>query len=173
MSANSKLYISPPTVWSLKSIPQNPPPSRTKENARLLLLLLLRSPARSLGFTILSEIFPMWPFSTPLGSHIPSSWMVHAGCLLVASIHLSRTRMSGSLESVRWNACVHRLHLSLYSYPKEFGGMESEPMSTPRKKSPPLEKFSQEEDRTHDAASSRTASSTHNQRAIPTPCPCL
>ena len=31
--------------------------------------------------------------------------------------------MSGSFESVRWNACVHRLDLDLYSYPKEFWGI--------------------------------------------------
>ena len=30
--------------------------------------------------------------------------------------------MSGSCESVRWNACVHRLDLSLYSHPEEFWG---------------------------------------------------
>ena len=30
--------------------------------------------------------------------------------------------MSGSFESVRWNACVHRLDLSLNSHPKEFWG---------------------------------------------------
>ena len=31
--------------------------------------------------------------------------------------------MSGSFESVQWNACVHRLDLSLYySHPKEFWG---------------------------------------------------
>ena len=44
-------------------------------------------------------------------------------------------------------------------------------MLTPREKyiSPPLEKFSSEEDRTHDAASSRTVSPTHYQRAIPAP----
>ena len=30
--------------------------------------------------------------------------------------------MSGSFESVRWNACVHRLDLGLYSHPKEFWG---------------------------------------------------
>ena len=45
--------------------------------------------------------------------------------------------------------------------------MESEPMLTPRGKSPLQEKFSPEEDRTHDAASSRTVSPTHYQRAIP------
>ena len=30
--------------------------------------------------------------------------------------------MSGSFESLRWNACVHRLDLGLYSHPKEFWG---------------------------------------------------
>ena len=30
--------------------------------------------------------------------------------------------MSGSFESARWNACVHRLDLGLYSHPKEFLG---------------------------------------------------
>ena len=30
--------------------------------------------------------------------------------------------MSGPFESVRWNACVHRLDLDLYSHPEEFGG---------------------------------------------------
>ena len=30
--------------------------------------------------------------------------------------------MSGSFGSVRWNACVHRLDLGLYSHPKEFWG---------------------------------------------------
>ena len=49
--------------------------------------------------------------------------------------------MSESFESVRWNACVHRLDLGLYSHPKEFGGMESEPMLTPRGKSPLPEKI--------------------------------
>ena len=43
--------------------------------------------------------------------------------------------MSGFFESVPWNACVHRLDLHLYSNPKEFWGMESELMLTPREKS--------------------------------------
>ena len=45
--------------------------------------------------------------------------------------------------------------------------MESEPMLTPRKNPLNRKKFSPEEDRTQDAASSRTASPTHYQRAIP------
>ena len=59
--------------------------------------------------------------------------------------------MSGSFESVRWNACVHRLDLGSYFHRKEFwrgvggggggGGMESEPMLTPREKIPPTGKI--------------------------------
>ena len=48
--------------------------------------------------------------------------MVRAQCVFVAGIHPSRTSMSGSFESVRWNACVQRLDLGLYSHPKEFRG---------------------------------------------------
>ena len=33
----------------------------------------------------------------------------------------TRTWTSGSFESVRWNACVHRLDLGLYSHPSFFG----------------------------------------------------
>ena len=40
--------------------------------------------------------------------------------VFVAGIHPSRTWMAGSMESVRWVACVHRLDLSLNSHPKEF-----------------------------------------------------
>ena len=40
--------------------------------------------------------------------------------------------MSRSFESVQWNTCVHRLYLGLYSHAKDFYGMESEPISTPR-----------------------------------------
>ena len=66
-----------------------------------LLLLLLRSQL-SLGFTILCEIVAyvtiFW--SNHRGSHIPSSLMVQAGFVFVASIHQSGTWMSGSFESV-------------------------------------------------------------------------
>ena len=49
-------------------------------------------PAISLGFTILGEIFACVTVfeSSHRGSHIPSSWMAHAGCVFVASIHPSR-----------------------------------------------------------------------------------
>ena len=79
--------------------------------------------------------------------------------------------MSGSFESVRWNACVHTLHLSLYSHPNEFwaNGVRThvnskEKISFTGKKNSP-----QRRKETLDAASSRTASPTHNQRAIPAP----
>ena len=48
--------------------------------------------------------------------------MVHVRCVFVASIHPSRTWMSGSFQSMWWNACVHRLDLGLYSCPKESWG---------------------------------------------------
>ena len=43
--------------------------------------------------------------------------------------------MSGFLESVQWNACVHRLDLGLYSHPRDFTGEWSQnPVLTPRGK---------------------------------------
>ena len=66
--------------------------------------------------------------------------------------------MSGSFESVRWNECVHRLDLSLFSHLKEFGGMESEAMLTPREKSPLPEAQIRVEPMT---ASRRTVSPAH------------
>ena len=44
--------------------------------------------------------------------------------------------MSGSFESVQWNACVHRLDLVYTLVQKSFRGMESELMLAPREKSP-------------------------------------
>ena len=42
--------------------------------------------------------------------------------VFVAGTHPPRTCISGSFESMRWKACVHRLDLGLYSRPKEFEG---------------------------------------------------
>ena len=79
--------------------------------------------------------------------------------------------MSGSFESVRWNACVHRLDLGLYSHPKEFlrNGVRNHVNS--KLKIPSTGNFSSEKDGSHDAASSRTASPTHYQRTIQPPPP--
>ena len=45
--------------------------------------------------------------------------------------------MPGSFESLRWNACVHRLDPVYTLFWKSFGGMESKPMLFPRGKCPP------------------------------------
>ena len=52
------------------------------------------------------DFFFFFFLSSHWGSHILFSWMMHAGCVFVVGIHASSTRMSGSLESVRRNACV-------------------------------------------------------------------
>ena len=46
-------------------------------------------------------------------SHILTSRMVNAGCVSVAGIHQSWTWMTGSLESVRWNAYSYNPGFSL------------------------------------------------------------
>ena len=72
--------------------------------------------------------------------------------------------MSGSFESVRWNAYVHRLDLGLYSDPKEFWGIGIRTYVHSKGKIPSTGKKNLlKEDGTHDAASSRTASPTHYQ----------
>ena len=105
------------------------------------------------------------------GSHIPSLWMVHAGCVFVAGIHPSRTWMSGSFESVQWNACVHRLDLGLelYSCPRVLGEWSQNPCYLQGKKKLYQKRLFSEEDGTHNIASSRTASPTHDQPAILAP----
>ena len=59
--------------------------------------------------------------------------------------------MSGPLESLRWNACVHRLDLGLHFHPKELGdGVRTHVNSEG--------KIPSEKGGTRDAASRRTAS---------------
>ena len=48
--------------------------------------------------------------------------------------------MSGSFESVQWNACVHRLDLNLYSHPKEFFGERSQNPCQLQEKNPLYQK---------------------------------
>ena len=73
--------------------------------------------------------------------------------------------MSGSFESVRWNACEHK-QPQLYSHSKEFGGNGVRTHVNFKGK---ITSTGSEEDRTHNAASSRTASPTHYQQVIPLP----
>ena len=69
--------------------------------------------------------------------------------------------MSGSFESLWWNACVHRLDFDLYSHPKEFwgNGVKTHVNSKSMGKMPSTGGSKEEEIR--DAASHRTASPTH------------
>ena len=100
-----------------------------------LFVCFLPSPAISLGFTLWVRFLRMWPFFNPTIKVVTSrlrGWM-RAGCVFVAGIHPSRTWMSGSFESVRWNACVHRL--GILSSERVLVGMEFEPMLTPGEKS--------------------------------------
>ena len=85
--------------------------------------------------------------------------MMHAGCVFVTSIHPSRTWMSGSFQSVRWNACVHRLDLCLYSHLKDFlgNGVRTHVNSKGNISST----GDSEEVWTHNAASRRTANLPH------------
>ena len=75
-------------------------------------------PARSLGFTIFGgKIFAYVTIFNPTIEVV--TFCLHGWCMLgvfVAGIHPSRTGMSGSFESMQWNAYVHRLVLHLYSH---------------------------------------------------------
>ena len=104
------------------------------------------------------------------GSHIPSSWMVHARCVFCcwhSPVWDMNVRIFWGCTMDR--KCAQIRPRFILSCEKSLGGMESEAMLTPREKSPLPEKFSPEEDQTHDTASSRTASPTHCQPAIPAP----
>ena len=94
--------------------------------------------------------------------------MVRAGCVFVAGIHPSRAWTPGSFESVRWNACVHRLDLGLYSHPKEFGGRGDGVWThvNSKGKIPSTGKCPQRRIELADAVDSEPK---HYQRAIPAP----
>ena len=64
---------------------------------------------------------------------------------------------------------MHGLDLGLYSHPTEFWGDGVRTHVNSKGKILSTRKFSSEEDRTHGAASSKTAIPTHYQRAIPAP----
>ena len=66
--------------------------------------------AISLGFTSLGEILANVTVFHPTIEVVTFRY-VDGGWVFVAGIHLSRTWMSESIESVRWNVCVHRLDL--------------------------------------------------------------
>ena len=66
----------------------------------------------------------MWPLFNPTIEVVTfrlCGWCM-LGVYFVNCIHPSMTWTSGSFGSVRWNACVHRLDLGLYSHPKQLWG---------------------------------------------------
>ena len=67
--------------------------------------------------------------------------------------------MLGSFESVRWNACVHRLGLGLHSHLKEFSWNGDRTHVNSKGKISSTK--SSEKDRTCEAASCRTVSPKH------------
>ena len=107
----------------------------------------------------------MWPFFNPTIEVVTlclCGWRMLAVFLLPAFTCLGHKCQDLSSLCDGMHACTDKT--SAYTLiRKSFGGMESEPMLTPRGKSPLLEKFSSDEDQTHNAALSRTASPTHYQ----------
>ena len=137
----------------------------------IFLLLLLCSPAVSLGFTILGEIFAYLTVCLIQPLRQSHSVFVDGACWVcfccwhwpVQDMNI-RIFWVCAMECM----CAQTRPRSILSS-KSFWGMESELMVTPREKSPLVEKFSPDEDRTHYTASSRTVSPRHSQRLIPAP----
>ena len=97
-----------------------PPPAGKFFNNNLCKVSSSAFPAISLGFTILVRFCKCDHFVNRTTEVV--TFHLHGWCMLgvfVASIHQSRTWISGSFESLWWNACVHRLDLGLNYHPKE------------------------------------------------------
>ena len=97
-------------------------------------------PAISLKFTIFGEIFAYVTIFSPTIEVV--TFCLRGWCMLgvfLLSFHPSRTWMSGSFQSVRWSACVHRLDMCLYSHLKEFLGNGARNRVNLKKKSALLE----------------------------------
>ena len=92
------------------------------------------------GSLFLGEIFAYAFFFNPTIKVV--TFCLRGWCVLGVFLLPAFTRVEHEHQSMQWNACAHRLDLSLYSHLKEFfGGMEFEPMLTPREKSPLPENF--------------------------------
>ena len=81
--------------------------------------LLLRSPAFSLGFTILGEISAYVNPTIEVVTFRLRGWCMLDVFLLPAFTRLGH-ECQDLLSPCDGNTCVHRLHLGLYSHPKEF-----------------------------------------------------
>ena len=112
----------------------------------------------------------MWPFFNPTIEVV--TFHLHGWCMLGVFLLPAFTHLGHECQDLLspcdgMHVCTDKT--SVYTFiRKSLGGMESQPKLNPRGKSPLPEKFFSEEDRTHDAASSRTAQHTTNW-AIPAP----
>ena len=89
------------------------------------------------------------------------TFLLRGWCMLGVFLLLAFTRLGNECQAIL-SPCdgmhVSTDYTSVYTLiRKSFERMESEPMLTQREKSPLPESFSPEKNRTHDAASSRTA----------------
>ena len=78
------------------------------------------------------------------------TFRLHGWCMLGVFLLPAFTHLGHECQD-RLSPCdgmpdVHRLARGLYSHPKEFWGLESEPMLPPREKFPLPENFSSEKD---------------------------
>ena len=91
----------------------------------ILLLVLLRSPARSLGFTILGEIFAYVTVFFILTIEVVT-FRLREWCMLGVFLLLALTRLGHErqdlLSTCGGSHCVNKLDPGLYSHPKEFVG---------------------------------------------------
>ena len=113
----------------------------------------------------------MWPFFNPtikVAAFCLRGWCMLNVFLLPAFIPLGYECQDLLSLCNGMHVCTD--YTSVYTpIWKNLGGMESEPMLTPREKSSLPEKFSSEEDHSHDVASHMTVNPKHYQQAIPEP----
>ena len=137
----------------------------------LELLLLLRSQLCLWGSLFWVRFLCMWPFFNPtieVDTFCLCGWCMLSVFLLPAFTRLGHEYQDLLSPCDGMHVCTELT--SVYTLiQKSFGGMESEPILTPRGKSP-LTGYS-EEDRTYVAASCRTAIPTHYQLSYSSPPP--
>ena len=101
--------------------------------------LLLHSQLYLWGSPVLVRFSRTWSFFNPTIEVV--AFHLCGWCMLGVFLLPAFTRLGHECQDLLSpcdgrNACVHRLDLCLYSHPKEFGETQSEPMLTPRGKSP-------------------------------------
>ena len=135
----------------------------TKDKASIL-LLLLRSQLYLWGSSFLVTFLRLPQFfffqSNHRCSHIPSLWMVHAGCVFVDGIHPSRTCQSLLRPCGGMHLRIDQT--SVYTLIQFRGNGVRTHVNSKRK-------IPSEEDRTSTAASRRTTSPTHFKLSYSSP----